>query len=288
MKHIKLFALNRRVRKFYYTTEPACCQRSSNNSEPKFTDIQATVIYLYGKNLGLATKQSVYNFAKEHLKKFCEHLPTYKQFCVRINKLTPVFAELCNAELKTKVKTSKTHLLDSAPIIVAKGSRSSKAKTAYELCDKGYCPSKKMWYYGVKIHVLAEERLHGIPIPREILLTQASEHDLPVAKRILENADDIEVFADKAFIDDDWGYDLQLYGVQLNTPFKERSKNQIPLDDGERAWNAIVSSRRQQIESLFSQISRTTGIQNASFVRSKNGLLSFVWAKLALMALFYW
>ena len=65
-----------------------CCQRFSNNSEPKFTDIQATVIYLYGINLGFQTKLSVYNFAKEHLKKYCEHMPTYKQFCLRINKLT--------------------------------------------------------------------------------------------------------------------------------------------------------------------------------------------------------
>ena len=288
MKKIKLFALNRRVRKFYYTTEPACCQRSSNNSEPKFTDIQATVIYLYGINLGFQTKWSVYKFAKAHLKKYCEHLPTYKQFCLRINKLAPVFAELCNAELKLKPQTSKTHLVDSAPIVVAKGSRSGRAKAAGGLCDKGYCASQKMWYYGVKIHILAEERLHSVPIPREILVTKASEHELPACKIILENSDDIEVFADKAYIDDDWGYDLQLHGVQLNTPFKERSKNQIPLDDGERAWNAFVSSHRQQIESLFSQISRLTGLQKSSFVRSEKGLLAFIWARLAVLAIFYW
>jgi hypothetical protein len=288
MKQIKFFALNRRVRKFYLTTEPACCQRLSNNSEPKFTDIQATVIYLYGIKLGFQTKQSVYNFAKRHLKKYCEHLPTYKQFCLRVNKLAPVFAELCNAELKEKPKISKSHLADSAPVIVAKGSRSSRAKTADELCDKGYCASQKMWYYGVKIHILAEERLHSIPVPRKILVTKASEHDLRAGKVMLENAEDIEVFADKAYIDNEWGYDLQLRYVQLNTPFKERSKNQFPLDDGKLAWNAMVSSRRQQIESLFSQISRITDIQNASFVRSEQGLLSFIWARLALLAISYW
>jgi len=288
MKHIKLFALNRRVRKFYFTTEPACCQRLSNNSEPKFTDIQAAVIYLYGINLGFQTKLSVYNFAKEHLRKYCEHLPTYKQFCLRVNRLAPFFAELCNAELKSKPRTSKTHLADSAPIILARRSRSSRAKTASELCDKGYCASQKMWYYGVKIHILAEERLHSVPVPREILVTKASEHDLNAGKILLVNAEDIEVFTDKAYIDDKWGYDLQLRWVQLNTPFKERSKNQIPLDDGERAWNAMVSSRRQHIESLFSQISRLTGLQNASFVRSEQALFAFIWARLALLAFSYW
>jgi transposase len=174
------------------------------------------------------------------------------------------------------------------PVVVAVGSRSGTAKTAEELCERGYCPSKKMWYYGVKIHILAEERLNSVPIPREILITKASEHDLPAGKRLLENAEDIDVFADKAYIDDDWGYDLQLQFAELNTPFKERGKNQIPLDDGERAWNAFVSSRRQPIEVLFSIISRVTGLQKASFVRSEKGLLSFIWARLALLAISYW
>jgi len=92
-----------------------------------------------------------------------------------------------------------------------------------------------MWYYGVKIHILAEERSHSILVPRKILLTRASEHDLNAGKIMLENSEDIEIFADKAYIDDDWGYDLQLKFVALNIPFKERSKNQIPLDDGELA-----------------------------------------------------
>jgi hypothetical protein len=95
-----------------------------------------------------------------------------------VNKLAPFFAELCNLELNKKLKTTKTHLLDSAPIVVAKGSRSGRARTASELCDKGYCASQKMWYYGVKIHVLAEERPRSVPVPRKIIVTKASEHDL--------------------------------------------------------------------------------------------------------------
>jgi hypothetical protein len=288
MKKLKLFQLNRRVRKLYITTNLACCQRFSNNSEPKFTDIEVAVIYLYGMMLGFHKKISVYNFAREHLKKFCEQLPTYKQFCLRVNKLAPFFAEFCNAELRAKQKTSKTHLADSMPVVVAKGNRSSRAKTANEICDKGYCASKKMWYYGVKIHILSEEREHSVPVPRKIVITKASEHDLNAGKILFENAEDIDVFADKAYIDDHWGYDLQLNFVNLNTPFKERSKNQIPLDDGERAWNAMVASRRQMIESLFSQISRVTDIQCANFVRSLDGLFAFIWAKLAVMALCHW
>jgi len=124
------------------TTEPACCQRFSNNSEPKFTDIEASVIYLYGTNLGFQTKLSIYNFAQQHLRKFCKHLPTYKQFCLRINKLAPFFSEICNAELKEKSKTAKTHLADSMPVVVAKGSRSTRAVTAGEWTGKIWLDKK--------------------------------------------------------------------------------------------------------------------------------------------------
>jgi hypothetical protein len=288
MKKIKLFQLDRQVRRFYYTTEPACCQRLSNNSEPKFTDIQATVIYLYGLILGFHTKISVYNFAKQHLLRYCEYLPTYKQFCLRVNNLAPVFKEICNGELTKKRVTTRTHLADSVPIIVAKGNRSGIARTASEVCDKGYCASKKMWYYGVKIHIIAEERPHHAPIPRFIELSKASENDLPQAKTMLETLGQMDIFADKAYIDEIWRYNLENRDVELNTPFKERSKNQVPLDDGERAWNAYVSSHRQPIESLFSQILSVTGIQNANVVRSEEGLLSFIWARLAVMAILYW
>jgi hypothetical protein len=204
-----------------------------------------------------------------------------------VNRLAPAFELLTNFVVQSKSVTTKTHLLDSAPIVVAKGSRDTRAKTAGELCAKGYCASQKMWYYGVKLHVLAEERPNTLPIPRHIMLTKASEADINAGRVMLDCTEGIEVFGDKGYIDQDWGYDLQLQWVQLHTPFKERSKNQLPLDDGERAWNAMISRRRQQIESLFSQISALTDLQDAHIARSANGLLSFIWARLALLAIFY-
>jgi hypothetical protein len=79
---------------------------------------------------------------------------------------------------------SKTETADSMPAAAAKGCRGGRAETAKELCEKGHCASKKMYYYGVKIHILAEERPHTLPIPRRILVTKASEHDLTAGKRM--------------------------------------------------------------------------------------------------------
>jgi hypothetical protein len=55
---------------------------------------------------------------------------------------------------------SLDYLIDLMPVIVANERRSGSAKAAGEICDKGYCSSKKMYYYGVKVHALAQKQ-HG-------------------------------------------------------------------------------------------------------------------------------
>ena len=44
------------------------------------------------------------------------------------------------------------NILDSCPIVTCKGK--GKGKVARDFTDKSYCSSKKMWYYGVKLHDL--------------------------------------------------------------------------------------------------------------------------------------
>lgn len=46
------------------------------------------------------------------------------------------------------------YLIGSMSIMVTNEKRSGTAKTANELCNKGYRSSKKMYYYGVKLHAL--------------------------------------------------------------------------------------------------------------------------------------
>lgn len=65
----------------------------------------------------------------------------------------------------------------SQPIIMANSSRSSKAKVADELANKGYCGSKKIYYYGIKVHILGFKRSGTLPLPEYIGVTPASNHD---------------------------------------------------------------------------------------------------------------
>jgi hypothetical protein len=171
------------------------------------------------------------------------------------------------------------------PVIVANEKRSGSAKTAGEICDKGYCASKKMYYYGVKIHAIAQKQYTALPNLFAAWISPASESDLASAKENLDFIRDINFFGDKAFIDKKWKAELADRGVCLVTPTK-LYRGQTELKPGETFMNSVISSIRQPIESFFNWIHEKTNIQHASKVRSANGLIAFIFARIASIFLF--
>ena len=92
-------------------------------------------------------------------------------------------------------------LVDSFPVVMAREKRSSRAKVAPELANKGYCASKKMYFYGVKVHLLALRRPGTLPVPDYIGLSPGADNDLTVLRSILPRLRDCEVYGDKIYAD---------------------------------------------------------------------------------------
>lgn len=63
------------------------------------------------------------------------------------------------------------------PIILA---RVNEKQKWLELTDKGYCSTKSLFYYGLKLHALAFQTPNRMPFPEQLVKTQASENDLNV------------------------------------------------------------------------------------------------------------
>jgi len=85
-------------------------------------------------------------------------LPGYQAFSERLNKLAPAFQDLAEIWLDAigvDLGEQMEYIVDSYPIILAKGSRSGYAKVASELCEKSYNSSRKEWYYGVNFTLLS-------------------------------------------------------------------------------------------------------------------------------------
>jgi len=289
VKDLQLTELYCAVCHYYDNTIAAENQRLSNNFRPKFTDEECISIYLFGIAEGKFELKAIYRFIKDYWAEWFPALPSYQKFSKRVNMLSGAFQTLC-ALLITRHgidETITSHLLDSMPIIVAGEKRCGSAKAAKGLCDKGYCSSKDMYYYGVKLHALGQKRYQTLPKVAMMRVTAASENDLSVAKQWLADLRNLTIFADKAYADREWSKDLARRGVEIFTPVKKK-KGQEFRDAADELFSSAVSRTRQAIESFFCWIQQKTRIQSASKVRSNDGLIAFIFARLAALAWFYW
>ena len=129
-------------------------------------------------------------------------MPSNQAYNKRVCHLADAFKALADI-LLAGLGMDASHadfVMDSMPIVVAGSARSGSAKAASELCNKGYCASKGMYYYGVKLHIVAQCNHKAKPTPAGMIVSKASVHDLNIAREMLEDARNIRVFCDTAFI----------------------------------------------------------------------------------------
>lgn len=260
------------------------CQRMSNNCNPKFTDEELLTIFIYGVIKKRYELKDIYNYAHNHLREWFPNLPSYVAFVQRLNRFDSLFPMLIELILKDFSRSDiiqHIRLIDSMPIIMANAKRSSRAKVANEFANKGYCSSKGIYYYGVKLHILGFKRKGTLPLPEYIGLTPASNHDLTAFEQIASLLKEGEIYADKAYIDEILQQLLKTeQQLALNTPVKKK-KGQKKLELFDQLLSTSVSRIRQPIESLFNWIQEKIKIQIASKVRSYRGLMVHVFGKLA-------
>ena len=288
IKHIQLISLYCAVCDHYNTSLVVHAQRQSNNFRPQFTDEECIVTYIWGIYNRKFEVKACYEFIVDYYGGWFPNLPSYQAYNNRICYLADTFKALASV-LLCVLGLDASHadfLTDSIPIVVAGSKRSGTATTANELCNKGYCASKDMWYYGVKLHTVAQSNYKKMPTPAMMSVTKASEHDLPVAKEMLSDVFNIRLFGDSAFADKEWQASMfSENNVEIFTPVK-RKKGQKKLEFWDGIYSAAVSSVKQAIESFNNWIIEKTNIQRASKVRSAAGLTSFIFARIA-CALFW-
>jgi hypothetical protein len=276
------------VCKHYRKNLWAYCQRMSNYANLSFTDEEVISIYLFGvidKNREI---KRIYEYANRHLRDWFPKLPSYTAFVQRLNKVADVFApllEIIQQEQEAK-NTEKVWLIDSFPVALAKQGHRFKACVAPELADAGYCATKKLYFYGVRVHIVARRQAGTLPCPDYIGVTGASEYDGKVFDYIRPALHNNELYGDKAYQRPDAETVKQEQKLTVLTPVKKQ-KGQKYLEPQDQWLSTAVSRIRQPIETLFGWIEEKTGIECAGRVRSYNGLMVHVFGKLA-AAMFFW
>jgi len=241
-------------------------ERMSNNFRPDFSDSEVLTVYLQGIMNDHSEVSRIHEYVTNHLSEWFPKLPTYATYVQRLNRLNPVLPAFLSEIQNDFPPLSESEflcLIDSMPIMAAKGRRSSRAKVALEIADVGYNSVKQTYFHGVKLHILAVRRTGKLPLPDYIGITPASSSDINTLKDIAECLHDTSLYADKAYISNDLKKFLQEQNTSLNTPVK-RKKGQKQLCLIDEILSADIRKIRQPIESLFNWINEKTGIQNAS------------------------
>lgn len=81
-------------------------------------------------------------------------------------------------------------IIDSFPVLLFQPVRSHRVKFLNEAINIGYCASKKMWFYGLKVH--SAVTVSGYIL--DYLVTPVSVHDIQVAEELLETVSLILAF----------------------------------------------------------------------------------------------
>ena len=274
-------------------------QRFSNNSSPsneKLTDVELLTIYFYCRRFEKKhTKSDIYDFAKRYLLSWFPNLPAYANFNSRLNNLCsamPYLVQLILDDLKNleNISFSKgISVIDSLPIMLCSGKRYG--VVAPELSEKSYCATKGIYYWGVKLHVIAFSRKGKLPFPEVLGITSAAENDLEAVRNLLPSLFNRTIYADKAYSDKTLQENLKQRNSELFTPIKLVKGDSIEVRQFKKAaddlFSTAVSTVRQPIESLFNWLIQKTNIQDASKVRNTKGLLIHTFGAIA-TALLFW
>ena len=224
-----------------------CVKRYSNNHTPAFTDQEAVSLYLFGIMTGHTTLRGIYNYADRHLRDWFPDLCGYEAFNYRMNILSDGLVALAQCLVERAEKPQlQNWVVDSLPIVMAGPKRSQRAKVAPELADKGFCASKDLYFYGVKLHFVSQLVKKSIPMPGFVALAPASASDHKMFEQISSELENLKTFADKAYADTEHKKNLQeKQNVELLTPIK-KTKNQFSFP-GADAFSTWVSGIRQPI-----------------------------------------
>ena len=294
VKELKLIAMYLYISDMYKRELMYSCSRFSNNSEPEFTDPEVMTINLYAMHIEQRFRvKQIYNYASDHLRSWFPLLPSYVAFDTRLNRLGKAF-KLLSANIINEFAPSDSigeiSLLDSMPIITCSGKR--EGKVVREITDKGFCSTKGIYYYGLKLHALAFHRPRHLPFPEQFQLTPASENDLNLFRQAWSEIENRTFFGDKIYHDTQYFQDVaDTRNSLMLTPVKGIKDQAEDLKHRDKAPNDLfstaVSRIRQPIESLFNWLIEKTDIQRASKVRSTKGLMVHVFGRLAAAYIYF-
>ena len=172
-------------------------------------------------------------------------------------------------------------LVDPMPIITCSG-KNKAGKMSTEITSRGYYSTKNVYYFGLKLHVVAFRRKGIIPFflnclyfPLRMKMTQL----YCIQKSKVWEIRTIEKYMPIKYIQIYYSIKRRKNAKAIKGESPEITKREKVARD---LFSTAVSKVRQLIESLFNWLNEKTNIQRAMKVRFTSGLLVHTMGKIAI------
>lgn len=239
--------------------------RSSNNSQPSFTDSEVITIALMQPALGVATLKKAYSLIADNFRSAFPKLCSYKQFIARLHALSEVIGHLVESARNTDQFDAKLFIFDSKPIPVCKPIRHCRVRLMRE--EGAYFgKTSKGWFFGFKLHASININGHFVGA----VLTPANLDDRQAAVAM-------GLMSDGGVALSDLGYS----GDQIAEELAEEAEMLLITKADAKQREALICSLRARIETFFSQL--WTIFIDRVYSRSWRGL----WNTIKLKLFFY-
>ncbi|KAA6340442.1 hypothetical protein EZS27_011690 [termite gut metagenome] len=166
---------------------------------------------------------------------------------------------------------SDTYIIDSFPVALCHNIRISHSRIAQGAAYRGYCASKRSWFYGYKVHMVVTRE--GIPV--EYTFTHGSSHDMQGLRGMpLNLSEGSTLYADAAYTDYTTEEMRADDGIRLLAARTANSKRP------HEPWvEYFISISRKRIEVAFSDIAKY--MPKTIHAVTQNGFLikpiAFIW-----------
>jgi hypothetical protein len=151
------------------------------------------------------------------------------------------------AQIHQKSNPEQVHVVDTFPVPVCRNIRIQRCKIYRDEVVRGYCASKKEYFFGLKVSLIVTE----VGEPVEMLLVPGSTADITALRSMdLNLPQGSTLFGDTGFLDSQFEKALgEEAGLRLVVPRRANMKQQL---DG--CLGFICSVRRKRVETTFSQL----------------------------------
>jgi transposase len=151
------------------------------------------------------------------------------------------------AAIHKQTNTEQDYIIDSCPVAVCDNMRIKRCKIYRSEEHRGYCASKRRYFYGLKAHLIVTAT--GKPV--EVVLSPGAMGDMPGFRSLfLDLPEGADLYGDKGYTDYEWEDLLvALCNIELTAARKKNSKRPHPGHIG-----YLCQVIRKRVETTFSQI----------------------------------